>query len=502
MAFRMTGRDPEEDKAYAEWLMEQANPQPPAFAPIYTDPRTNPIALEHGAPEAPAYGDPGRPRSATPDLDELPPGVEIPAYWKDKDAKAVPPASGTTSSGPTPSPMLASRSMGGGGGDVHVMGVPTSRPASGGGSSFGDDAGMILAMFADMAINKGRGGADILKFYQGAPDRDLDREYKKAQIANQYAQATRPYGRGMSPEQLELQRMRIEQAQHRIDSADATAQEKAAVLVRKRDPNSPETRSAQDAAIAAGLDEKKARSLTAEQIETWRPQLGTQAAQLRSDSNWWNHFASTSDFTTRTNQQQENWKRAREGREEERDYSKEQRAAGREDTKSYQNYATDYAKEHESDLTVAGLIQDLNKIPGGAAPKNISERLRVAAGSFGLDPNRLEAWQVKKLITEQWSRKQSGAAISGSENENFAIQTGTSPTASREQVETAFRVMQRVVARRLKAGAIANPDAAREIGEIYELGPEWFPKGRTKKFQERPAQKSAADITDDDLEDL
>jgi hypothetical protein len=496
---QLTGRDPSEDEDYARWLFDQAHPSAPAFAPIYTDPAKNPIALEHGEPEPPAYGSPGRPRAALPNLEELPPGVEVPAYWKDRDAPKVPPKSDAAGTAYQPSPMLSGRSGGGAGGDVHVMDAPRehSSPSNSGGGGLSDDVGLALAMLADMAINKGRGGADILKFYKGREADELDKEYKRAQIANQYAQATRPYGRGMSPEQLELQRLRIEQAQHRIDQADKTAQEKADLLGRKRDPNSPETKSAQDAAIAAGMDERKARSLTAEQIETWRPQLGQMAQQLRGDQNWWNHFNSSNQYTTNRDLKLENWKRQHEGREEERDFNKEQRAAGREDTKRSQDFATDYAKNHETDLSIAGLIQDLKKLPGGAAPGTLSERVRLAAGSFGMDPNRLEAWQMKRLITEQWSRAQSGAAISGSETENFAIQTGTSPTASKEQVEAAFRTMERVIARRLKSGAVANPEVAREIGEIYELGPEWFPNKKTKSLQ---APKGGH--ADDDLGDL
>lgn len=597
MAFRMIP-DPEEDKAYAQWLMEQGNPQPPAFAPLYTDPAKNPIALGHGAPEPPAYGSTDRPRMLFPDQD--PPGVAIAPEWQqqrdtmrdlysgatepgnidlwhrpnvknadgtsssvrslgvnidgrevliptvspdgrilsDDDAIALykrtgqhlgvypsvdasndagrriheqqaalpsaraarPPAQTASSdTGSTPSPMLNRGRTGGG--DVHVMDAPM-RSTGGGSFMDSDDAGMMLALFGDMAVNRGRGGGDILKFYQGAPDRELDREYKKAQIANQYAQATRPYGgRGMTPEQLELQRLRIDQADRRLGNQEAEAKGKIDEAARKRDPESAESRSAQDAAISAGVDPERVRGKTAEQILTWRPQYGQGAQQLRSNEAWQEHFSNTQHALNVRDDKLEGWKVGHEERAAERDYGKETRTAQRDERKAHAAAAVEYASKHKMDLSMAGLIDDLDKIPGGAGPQTLSERIKSSLGSWGVDASRMDAWQAKKLITEMWGRQQSGAAISPTEDENFSIQTGSSPTASNAQIDAAFRAVKRVLARNLAAGATGNPDAARDVAENAGLDPDrWIPMRH--RSQPRRAAASRDDLTDDDVEDL
>jgi hypothetical protein len=88
-----------------------------------------------------------------------------------------------------------------------------------------NDAGLVLSLFADMAINKGRGGADIIKWYQGGKDRELDQKLKEARAAQLFAQAAAPHGgHGLTPEQLDLQRQRLLQGDRRLANQEAAQQ--------------------------------------------------------------------------------------------------------------------------------------------------------------------------------------------------------------------------------------------------------------------------------------
>jgi hypothetical protein len=143
-----------------------------------------------------------------------------------------------------------------------------------------DDGMMFLSILLDMALNKGRGGGDIMKFYQGAPDRELDRAHKEAEINRLYAQAQpKPAGGGddaISRGNLALRALGMQQDNERNQGA-------AALQARKQALDSPETKAAQEALIAIGYDEQAARQLSAAQIELMRPQLGTSVSQERGN---------------------------------------------------------------------------------------------------------------------------------------------------------------------------------------------------------------------------
>ncbi len=128
-----------------------------------------------------------------------------------------------------------------------------------------------------------------------------------------------------------------------------------------------------------------------------------------------------------------------------------------------------YAKERELELDIAGMLQDIEASPGGAAPAGFAERFSRAITARGIDPDRIETWQSKQMVLELWSRNQSGAAIGMSEGDRFKVQAGLSETATPEQVEAAVAVMRRLVARRLRATAAANPSAARDVATAQGL---------------------------------
>lgn len=134
--------------------------------------------------------------------------------------------------------------------------------------------------------------------------------------------------------------------------------------------------------------------------------------------------------------------------------------------------AKDFANKNQDSLDIQGLITELDHEPGGAVPQGFGERFRSSLLARGIAPERLEPWQAKQLVLEKWSRSQSGAAISRSEVENFAIQTGMSPTAAPQQVQAAYNVMSRLIQRRLRGAAVNNPaavDVLRRGGYVDDI---------------------------------
>jgi hypothetical protein len=141
----------------------------------------------------------------------------------------------------------------------------------------------------------------------------------------------------------------------------------------------------------------------------------------------------------------------------------EERADGRQQRSRDEDYAWKYAKETEKDLGIARLMDDIDA-SGGAAPETLAERLKGPLAGWGIGtPERLENWQAKRMVLELWSRQQSGAAINMSEDDNYRIQTGLSPTASPGQVDAAYKVMSNVLQTWLRSKAAGNPDAARKV---------------------------------------
>jgi hypothetical protein len=163
-------------------------------------------------------------------------------------------------------------------------------------------------------------------------------------------------------------------------------------------------------------------------------------------------------------------------------------------------HAKGFLDKHEKDLDIAALIQDVKGSPEGGASPQFFERFKNTLTQRGIDPKRMEGWQAKQMILEEWSRAQSGAAINSTEDERFARQTGLTPTAPKEQVEAAFNVLDRIERRRIRAAGVSNP-AARDVVASYGLNPdEWVGKQasgkRTQSLQESaPATGDVLSVT-------
>lgn len=177
----------------------------------------------------------------------------------------------------------------------------------------------------------------------------------------------------------------------------------------------------------------------------------------------------------------------------------EERAAGRTSGYRAQDFAERYSKDNENEIAIAGMIDGIDA-GGGAVPDSVMERLRGVAAGYGIaTPERMDAWQSKQMVVELWSRAQSGAAINMSEDDKFAIQTGLSPTASKEQIDSAYRVMSRVMQTKLGSKAAANPDAARSVLEGGGVNADrWLGKKPAPAAPRRPARPARPAEVDDD----
>lgn len=324
--------------------------------------------------------------------------------------------------------------------------------------------GLIAASALDLFLNKGKNTGALLGQMVAGDNADYEnyeRQMKHAQALADLSYAGRrgqqqPYSR-VDPRLADYRERSIALREQQFEATQEQREAKAKEAAALKTLDSPETQSVRDAAAATGADPEKLAGMTGEQILQWRPQLGQMAQQLRSDAAWQERFGKTQAAV-----------RAKEGRGEARDLAKEGRAK---DVRSEERRATaaaDYSKQYETDLDIAGLVQDIESSPGGTAP-GFFERFRGVIMARGIDPERIEAWQAKQLVLELWARKQTGAVIAQDEDAKFAVQVGIDPAASAEQVEAAYNVLSRVIERRLKRGAVSNRDAAREIMEASGL---------------------------------
>lgn len=251
MTFKMIP-DPEEDEDYARWLLMQPWGQQPAFAPPSDDPRQHPIANEPRPETSPAYGDAGRPRLARPD-------EQPPEDWEP----------------PGPSPMLASRKRAPSQAPARSSAPSSATTQIGESGGLGDDGTLMLALFADALINRGRGTADILKMFGGDPDRELNRRYKEAQI-----ESLKRGGRGLTPEQIALQERRLAQGDRRLDNQEENTRLSSARQLfteakwsALNTVGSPQQRAMVEFGVANGIPRNQIEQLTAEQAEKTFPAI-------------------------------------------------------------------------------------------------------------------------------------------------------------------------------------------------------------------------------------
>jgi hypothetical protein len=265
---------------------------------------------------------------------------------------------------------------------------------------------------------------------------------------------------------------------------------------RQFDARQESSAGAREAAIALGADPELVGKMSDQQVAQWKSAITGQLRQQGSNQAWDERYGvggvrdqvavgkearAASEFDRRTEIDEGN-KVAGEGRASDRKLVEESRASGRVDAHRDEDFATRYAEKNQNELDIAALIQDVEKSPGGVPP-GFFERFRNSITARGIDPARMESWQSKHMVLELWARSQSGMAISQTEDGRFMTQVGLNPTASAEQVESAYNVLGRVVDRRLRGAAVANPEVARRVGvEAYGLDPDrWFGAGKPSR---------------------
>jgi hypothetical protein len=154
-----------------------------------------------------------------------------------------------------------------------------------------DKAGLILAMFADAMLNKGRSmGPLVAAAARPGPDVDLENYHRQRQHALDQAQVEHLMmaGRG---QQIDPTRAAIEQEQNSI-ARDRLKYEREALAARAgssaalNDLSSDETQHLQQVALGMGGDPSVVQNMTGADILKWRPQIGSAAASIRSQDNW------------------------------------------------------------------------------------------------------------------------------------------------------------------------------------------------------------------------
>ena len=68
-----------------------------------------------------------------------------------------------------------------------------------------------------------------------------------------------------------------------------------------------------------------------------------------------------------------------------------------------------------------------------------------------------------RLIKESWARAQSGAAISATEGENFAIQSGTKENASDAEIRAGMKALRDVLERKIRRASVGREGTAQDV---------------------------------------
>jgi len=361
-------------------------------------------------------------------------------------------------------------------------------PAAEGGGPFSGDEGAMWAALADVALNQGRGTGQILqKAYEQRGKRrenQLSEDYRVAQI-----NSLNRGNQGRDPRELELRALALEQGAQRLQmqgdrearlletqkaklkdliSKGANGEQIAQYIELQRELGVPENILATLGGMSMDTARVAAPQLREQSTIAQAPQLA-QAAADKTAATTGAKLDVEHAYAPQTSAD-----KASEASQvyaatipNVRTKARESAAGTQEGQGDYKerrfrwDQARAYQKDNEHELAIGGLINEINQA-GGAAPKDFAERFKNDIAARGIDPARLEPWQAKQMVLEIWSRKQTGAAISATEAEKFDLQAGMGKTASAEQIQAAYNVMDRLVQRQLRAAATNNP-TAREI---------------------------------------
>jgi hypothetical protein len=359
--------------------------------------------------------------------------------------------------------------------------APDYTPGKGG--IFGD-SGAEWAALLDVALNRGRGTGQILGAASQLRDKQqstaLDNQLKRAQVdyyshrgSNSAAELALREGN------LEARNRGLDQAGEREKRLLAEAKRRLDETAAKYGAGSPQVKQIEEYYRQQGVDTKNIGQMSMDAVKVIAPTLrgDAQIAKAPERAMAAGEIAAAqeagrldSKHQQASQQNADAAARAAGIAEATMPYVQEKarlQSSGTQigqgdfrERKLQYEQAKDFANKNQDSLDIQGLITELDHEPGGAVPQGFAERFRNSLLARGIAPERLEPWQAKQLVLEKWARSQSGAAISRSEAENFALQTGMSPTAAPQQVQAAYNVMARLIQRRLRGAAVNNPAAA------------------------------------------
>jgi hypothetical protein len=364
---------------------------------------------------------------------------------------------------------------------------------------------LIGAGVLDLLLNKGRNAGRFLAAL-GQGDQSKMENYKRmadhaknqSALDNAYAYGGRG-PRGSDPMAMQARLGNLELRRRQIEMQE----ESAALKIRLSKPDSAESVRMQEIAIAGGVSPEVAKGKSANELRGLSPAvneylkntgpIGEAKTQQAA-----NTAAATSEARMPFQRTLEEERQANRLALTDVSKANAQEAAAtaheRGEAVRAQDFGTQYAKSSEKDLAIAKLIENVENQPGGVAPTMIeraADFLGVTVTSPLLAGERVEGVQAKKMILELWSRSQSGAAISATEDEKFKIQSGSSATASPEQIEASFNVMSQVIQTWLATKAAPNYGAARPIADAAKINADrWL--GAPPEGYAPPAPRSRA----------
>lgn len=365
-----------------------------------------------------------------------------------------------------------------------------------------DKKGMFWASMADLMLNRGRNiGGIMVEANKPRPDASLNNELKRAQIERLRG------GRVGNP--LEAERLRIQQAAETRKLAAANR------LDERQNPNSDRANSVRQMLYQRGVsadmtglsvdDMIKTNPAYKQEIENFYAgdkaknaalQAGsTKTAQLDAehavaprsagDAAQQAGAVSTATFGDRA-------QLAAIGAAAGMDRAKFEQADRR--AIKDEGYGQQFNKDQANNLSIIGLMQDVQNTPGGLVPQSLAERLadKSTLMANGIDSARMPAVVAKRMIMEKWGREQSGAAISKTEDGRFVQQVGANPMASESEINAAFGTLQNLVQRDIAGAMAANPAAADPVLRARGIAPEAILPAHRRSSPTRPAAAAPA----------
>ena len=158
----------------------------------------------------------------------------------------------------------------------------------------------------------------------------------------------------------------------------------------------------------------------------------------------------------------------RRAEQEEARIRAEDRARAAKAEEDARRFTGEYAKTNAAQLRSLKLINEFNAMNPGDQPIEGTGTVQGRViPDMAASPRALKNRATLRLLGETWGRGQSGAAIGMTEEQRFAVQSGTKETATDQEVRIAMETLRDVLMSSARAAGVSQREAAQEVANEY-----------------------------------